>query len=101
MTRESSLCVHLSNRGGLERGELRLTFSAEEVAERWAQQLGQVIEDHRAWGAAALEEMEILTPQPSRHPFATLDCNARKGRFTSLYEETPLTGEGNCGADFL
>jgi hypothetical protein len=52
----------------------------------------QVASDHKAWGPAAVEEMEILTPQPSRHPFMPLDYNSRKGRFTSLYEETPLTG---------
>ena len=44
--------------------------------------------DHDRWGTAAEEEMEILTPQPTRHSFMV----PRRGRFVSLYEETPLRG---------
>ncbi|XP_018015237.1 rhotekin [Hyalella azteca] len=89
--RESILCVSVNNHEGLERGCFMLTFSDEQAAQAWFDVLTQVASDHKAWGPAAVEEMEILTPQPPRHPFMPLDYNSRKGRFTSLYEETPLT----------
>lgn len=40
--RESGLCLSLSNKTGLERGHLSLTFSAEEVTTVWLKQLRQV-----------------------------------------------------------
>ncbi|KAA0203264.1 hypothetical protein HAZT_HAZT005938 [Hyalella azteca] len=94
--RESILCVSVNNHEGLERGCFMLTFSDEQAAQAWFDVLTQVASDHKAWGPAAVEEMEILTPQPPRHPFMPLDYNSRKGRFTSLYEETPLTGTQYC-----
>ncbi|KAF2365018.1 Anillin domain [Trinorchestia longiramus] len=91
LERESGLSVRVCNNEGLDRGRLVLTFTTEEVAQSWLSVLKQVAADHEAWGPAAVEEMEILTPQPTRHPFMPLDYNSRRGRFTSLYEETPLT----------
>ncbi|XP_047476468.1 rhotekin-like [Penaeus chinensis] len=78
--------VVVSNSTGFDRGSLTLGLDSPSEASSWCRCLQQHISDHRLWGAAAEEEMEILTPQPTRHNFIL----PRRGRFTSLYEETPL-----------
>lgn len=78
----------VTNTSGFDRGHLTLTLETQNEADSWNRCLQQHIADHRQWGPAAEEEMEILTPQPTRHNFIL----PRRGRFASLYEETPLRG---------
>ncbi|XP_063849999.1 uncharacterized protein LOC135094124 isoform X2 [Scylla paramamosain] len=78
--------IRVNNPSGYARGHLTLTLESPEEAGVWVACLRQHAEDHRLWGAAAEEDMEILTPQPARHNFLL----PRRSRFASLYEETPL-----------
>lgn len=82
----SGSTLTVSNSVGLDRGRLNLNFECEEDTNTWFKCLTQHVLDHDRWGTAAEEEMEILTPQPTRHSFMV----PRRGRFVSLYEETPL-----------
>lgn len=72
----------------MDKGVLTFSFKNSDECSRWLKVLTQHVIDHERWGKAAEEEMEILTPQPSRHSFIM----SKRGRFTSLYEETPLKG---------
>ncbi|KAK4307742.1 hypothetical protein Pmani_020512 [Petrolisthes manimaculis] len=85
-TSKSGQTVTVANTTGHDRGHFTLTFDTEEEAAAWQAALTRHVADHRLWGVAAEEEMEILTPQPTRHNFLV----PRRGRFASLYEETPL-----------
>ncbi|XP_064083297.1 rhotekin-like [Macrobrachium nipponense] len=87
--------IALSNTTGVDRGNLTLVLESPTEAASWHKCLQQHIADHRQWGAAAEEEMEILTPQPTRHNFII----PRRGRFASLYEETPLRGDGSPSSE--
>ena len=77
------------NASGMERGVLTFLFETPEDASKWDRILKRHIDDYTKWGKAAEEEMEILTPSPSRHNFNV----PRRTRFASLYEETPLAGK--------
>ncbi|XP_069156284.1 rhotekin isoform X2 [Procambarus clarkii] len=83
---QNGASVTVANTSGFDRGRLTLTFETSSEAGAWYRCLKQHAVDHRNWGLAAEEEMEILTPQPTRHNFIL----PRRGRFASLYEETPL-----------
>ncbi|XP_045139391.1 rhotekin-like isoform X1 [Portunus trituberculatus] len=87
--------IRVNNPSGYARGHLTLTLESPEEAGVWVGCLRQHAEDHRLWGAAAEEDMEILTPQPARHNFLL----PRRSRFASLYEETPLRADGSPVSD--
>ncbi|XP_071535371.1 rhotekin-like isoform X3 [Panulirus ornatus] len=91
---QNGVTVMVINASGFDRGHLTLTFDTQSEADSWFRCLQQHIADHRHWGPAAEEEMEILTPQPTRHNFIL----PRRGRFASLYEETPLR-DGSPGSE--
>ncbi|KAG0723973.1 Rhotekin-2 [Chionoecetes opilio] len=86
--------ITVNNPSGYARGRLTLTLESPGEGGAWAGCLRQHAQDHGLWGAAAEEDMEILTPQPSRHNFLV----PRRSRFASLYEETPLR-EGSPVSD--
>ncbi|XP_042224235.1 rhotekin-like isoform X2 [Homarus americanus] len=91
---QSGKTVTVANTSGFDRGHLTLTLETPNEAANWHRCLQQHVADHRHWGPAAEEEMEILTPQPTRHNFIV----PRRGRFASLYEETPLR-DGSPGSE--
>lgn len=91
---QTGATVIVANTSGFDRGHLTLTLETPSEAATWYRCLKQHVADHRHWGPAAEEEMEILTPQPTRHNFIL----PRRGRFASLYEETPLR-DGSPGSE--
>lgn len=93
---KSCQTITIANTTGHDRGRYTLTFDTEEEAAAWQAALTRHVADHRLWGVAAEEEMEILTPQPTRHNFLV----PRRGRFASLYEETPLRGTLPCNKNY-
>lgn len=85
----SSTVIQLKNDQGLDRGILTLSFKSADECKNWFNVLKQHVRDHERWGKAAEEEMQILTPQPSRHTFS---MQKRSTRFASLYNEIPIRG---------
>ena len=81
----SSSVLNITNKSGLERGSFTMEFETVENLKNWSQVINQQISNHEVWGIAAEDDMEILTPQPTRKNFM-LPLESKN----TLYEDTPL-----------